>query len=70
MIEHIRRSNRSGFKAGALEAGLARSSGEFLAIFDADFVPPADFLKKTLPWLTDPFWSKAVRTAFARSMRV
>lgn len=44
-----RRSDRSGFKAGALANGLAQATGEYLAIFDADFVPPADFLKKTIP---------------------
>ena len=49
-IEHLRRQDRTGFKAGALEAGLARASGEFIAIFDADFTPPAHFLKQTLPW--------------------
>ena len=54
LIEQIHRKDRTGFKAGALEAGLARSHGEFLAIFDADFVPPVDFLKKTLPWFINP----------------
>ncbi|MDE3088928.1 MAG: glycosyltransferase family 2 protein [Chloroflexota bacterium] len=48
-IALIRRTDRSGFKAGALAAGLPRASGEFIAIFDADFVPPADFLKRTIP---------------------
>ena len=38
-----------GFKAGALAVGLARATGEFIAVFDADFVPPRDFLKKTIP---------------------
>ena len=50
-IEHIRRAHRKGFKAGALAEGLERSSGDFLAIFDADFLPPADFLEQTLPFL-------------------
>src|SRR5581483_11279525 len=49
-IRHIHRSDRVGFKAGALEAGLRCSDGEFIAIFDADFVPPADFLHKTIPY--------------------
>ncbi|HVO33658.1 MAG TPA: cellulose synthase family protein, partial [Elusimicrobiota bacterium] len=53
-IEHVRRSNRTGYKAGALAAGLAGSQGKYLAIFDADFIPPADFLKKTLPYFLDP----------------
>ena len=48
-IVHLRRTNRSGYKAGALEAGLARARGEYLCIFDADFVPPVDFLRYTLP---------------------
>lgn len=45
---HIQRRERVGFKAGALQAGLVRSRGEFLAIFDADFVPPADFLLQSI----------------------
>jgi cellulose synthase/poly-beta-1,6-N-acetylglucosamine synthase-like glycosyltransferase len=49
-ITLIRRTERSGFKAGALAAGLARATGEFIAIFDADFVPPRDFMKKTIPY--------------------
>jgi cellulose synthase/poly-beta-1,6-N-acetylglucosamine synthase-like glycosyltransferase len=48
-IHHIRRKSREGFKAGALNEGLAAARGEFIAVFDADFVPPADFLKKTIP---------------------
>jgi cellulose synthase/poly-beta-1,6-N-acetylglucosamine synthase-like glycosyltransferase len=50
-IRHIHRVDRTGYKAGALEAGLAQSTGEFIAIFDADFIPGADFLQKTLPYL-------------------
>jgi cellulose synthase/poly-beta-1,6-N-acetylglucosamine synthase-like glycosyltransferase len=46
----MHRVDRRGFKAGALEAGLGEASGRFIAIFDADFVPPADFLKRTLPY--------------------
>jgi cellulose synthase/poly-beta-1,6-N-acetylglucosamine synthase-like glycosyltransferase len=53
-IEHLHRTDRMGYKAGALAAGLARARGEFLAIFDADFVPPADFLQKTLPHFHNP----------------
>ncbi len=48
-IEHICRPNRTGFKAGALQNGIERSSGEFIAIFDADFIPNPDFLRETLP---------------------
>ncbi len=48
-IKHIRRGSRDGFKAGALKVGLTSARGEFVAIFDADFVPKADFLLKTIP---------------------
>lgn len=48
-IKHVRRGNRQGFKAGALKEGLATARGEFVAIFDADFVPRQDFLLKTIP---------------------
>lgn len=48
-IKHLRRENRAGFKAGALKEGLATARGEFIAIFDADFVPKPDFLLKTIP---------------------
>lgn len=49
-IHHIHRSNRKGYKAGALQNGLSLAKGEFIAIFDADFVPPPDFLQRTLPY--------------------
>lgn len=49
-IKHIRRSSRSGFKAGALKEGLIDATGEFIAIFDADFVPKRNFLIQTLPY--------------------
>ncbi|MBD3307422.1 glycosyltransferase [candidate division KSB3 bacterium] len=49
-IEHIRRPTRDGFKAGALKLGAERAHGEFLAIFDADFVPPSDFLLQAIPF--------------------
>src|SRR5689334_10918121 len=48
-IVYLHRVDRRGYKAGALEAGLQASHGAFIAIFDADFVPPADFLRRTLP---------------------
>lgn len=51
-IKHIRRPERKGFKAGALAYGLELAQGEFIAIFDADFLPAPDFLKKTLPHFT------------------
>jgi len=53
-IRYIHRDNREGFKAGALENGLASAKGEFVAIFDADFVPEPDFLQKTIHYFTDP----------------
>ncbi len=45
------RDVRTGFKAGALAAGLGDAKGEVIALFDADFVPPPDFLRRTVPWL-------------------
>lgn len=48
------RTNRHGFKAGALQEGMADATGELFAIFDADFVPPRDFLKRTVHFFTDP----------------
>ncbi len=53
-IVHLHRSERTGFKAGALAEGMAQASGEFLVVFDADFVPGPDFLKKTIPYFQDP----------------
>jgi cellulose synthase/poly-beta-1,6-N-acetylglucosamine synthase-like glycosyltransferase len=50
-IELIHRQDRSGFKAGALAHGLETARGEYVAVFDADFVPPVDFLKRTIPHL-------------------
>ncbi|MCE1188947.1 MAG: glycosyltransferase family 2 protein [Ignavibacteria bacterium] len=52
-IVHIRRANREGFKAGALKEGLKTAKGEFVAIFDADFIPQKDFLRKTLPFFAE-----------------
>ncbi len=52
-IKHVSRRNREGYKAGALAAGLAEARGELVAIFDADFIPPEDFLKKTVPAFSD-----------------
>ena len=47
-IAHVHRSNRRGYKAGALAEGMTSATGEFIAIFDADFVPPRDFLRRAL----------------------
>lgn len=48
-IEIIRRGSRQGFKAGALQVALEKTTEDFIAIFDADFSPPKDFLNRTLP---------------------
>ena len=53
-IHHLHRADRTGFKAGALAAGLAQARGELLAIFDADFVPAPDFLRAAVPHFADP----------------
>jgi cellulose synthase/poly-beta-1,6-N-acetylglucosamine synthase-like glycosyltransferase len=52
-ITYIHRENREGFKAGALQEGLKSANGELVAIFDADFIPPADFLRRTVPYFVD-----------------
>ncbi|MEM3755200.1 MAG: glycosyltransferase, partial [Candidatus Bathyarchaeia archaeon] len=51
LIKFIHRNNRNGFKAGALQLALENSTGEFIAIFDADYVPKPNFLKALLPYL-------------------
>lgn len=51
-ICYIHRVNRAGYKAGALANAMACASGEFIAIFDADFIPPQDFLQQTIPYFT------------------
>ena len=53
-ISWIHRTDRTGYKAGALEAGQRVARGSLIAIFDADFVPEADFLRKTVPFFEDP----------------
>jgi cellulose synthase/poly-beta-1,6-N-acetylglucosamine synthase-like glycosyltransferase len=60
-IVQIHRTERRGYKAGALAEGLHVARGEFLAIFDADFIPSPGFLKRTLPFFTDE------RTAFVQA---
>jgi cellulose synthase/poly-beta-1,6-N-acetylglucosamine synthase-like glycosyltransferase len=52
-IVQVRRTDRKGYKAGALEEGLETAKGEFIAIFDADFVPTQDFLQKTVSHFSD-----------------
>jgi cellulose synthase/poly-beta-1,6-N-acetylglucosamine synthase-like glycosyltransferase len=53
-IVHVRREARTGFKAGALDHGMKRAKGEFIAIFDADFLPKRNFLKQTMGHFHDP----------------
>ena len=53
-IKYIHRTDRTGYKAGALEAGLKVATGEFVAIFDADFLPTTDFLQRTIQYFSDP----------------
>jgi cellulose synthase/poly-beta-1,6-N-acetylglucosamine synthase-like glycosyltransferase len=52
-IKYLHRSDRTGYKAGALEAGMKAARGEYIAIFDADFIPPPDFLQRTIHHFTD-----------------
>ena len=52
-ISYMHRDNREGFKAGALQEGLKSANGELIAIFDADFIPPSDFLRRTVPYFAD-----------------
>jgi len=52
-IQYLHRVDRKGYKAGALEAGLKAAKADFIAIFDADFIPPRDFLRRTLPHFSD-----------------
>jgi len=60
-VRHVRRGTRDGYKAGALEYGLRLTGAPFIAIFDADFVPPRDFLRRTIGAFDDP------RVAFAQA---
>lgn len=52
-IQHIHRVDRTGYKAGALDAAMDRVEGDFIAIFDADFIPEPDFLIQTMPYFQD-----------------
>jgi cellulose synthase/poly-beta-1,6-N-acetylglucosamine synthase-like glycosyltransferase len=53
-IEYIHRPHRNGYKAGALQNGLKTATGEIVAIFDADFIPPVNFLRRTVDNFADP----------------
>jgi cellulose synthase/poly-beta-1,6-N-acetylglucosamine synthase-like glycosyltransferase len=52
-MQYIHRTDRVGYKAGALDAGLKTAKGELVAIFDADFIPPTDFLRNVVPHFED-----------------
>ncbi len=54
LISHVRRPTRQGYKAGALAHGMAETDGEFIAIFDADFLPEPDFLRRVIPYFDSP----------------
>ncbi len=53
-VQYCHRTDRTGFKAGALESATKSATGELIAIFDADFIPPRTFLKRTVHYFTDP----------------
>jgi cellulose synthase/poly-beta-1,6-N-acetylglucosamine synthase-like glycosyltransferase len=53
-ITYLHRTDRTGYKAGALEAGMKVAKGRFIAIFDADFIPTDDFLRRTVPFFVEP----------------
>ena len=53
-IAYIHRTDRRGFKAGALKKGLRTAKGALVAVFDADFIPAPDFLKESVPYFQDP----------------
>jgi len=53
-ITYLHRTDRTGYKAGALAAAMKLAKGEFIAIFDADFIPTTDFLRRTVPFFSDP----------------
>ncbi len=65
-ISHLHRTDRSGYKAGALQAAMPQATGEFIAIFDADFVPPPDFLRRALPHFLDELGDLANRPTEAK----
>ncbi|MBS0540351.1 MAG: glycosyltransferase [Proteobacteria bacterium] len=79
-VDHVRRSDRSGFKAGALAAGLALDDAPYAAVFDADFVPPPDWLRRTMPaMLANPRaafvqtrieWGNGAANALTRAQRL
>jgi cellulose synthase/poly-beta-1,6-N-acetylglucosamine synthase-like glycosyltransferase len=78
--EHVRRSDRTGFKAGALEAGMALDDAPYVAVFDADFVPPPDWLKRAMAAMlahpkaafvqTRIEWGNGAHNALTRTQRL
>jgi hypothetical protein len=68
-IQLLRRADRRGFKAGALSEGLRRATGELIAIFDADFVPDSDWLRRTVPYFLDRPRLGMVQTRWAHLNR-
>ncbi len=64
-VAHVRRRQRSGYKAGALAHGLTLTEDAFVALLDADFVPPADFLRRTVPYLLADAGLGVVQTRWA-----
>jgi cellulose synthase/poly-beta-1,6-N-acetylglucosamine synthase-like glycosyltransferase len=65
-IVYVPRTNRDGYKAGALENGLKTAKGQFIAIFDADFVPSTDFLRLTIPYFMNPRGGSSIGMAQTR----
>lgn len=53
-IEHLHRTDRTGYKAGALQEGLNSAKGDLIAVFDADFIPPRDYLRRMIHHFSDP----------------
>src|SRR4051795_1143605 len=52
-VKYVHRTNRVGYKAGALAEGMLQATGEYIAIFDADFIPPRDILRNVVDYFTD-----------------
>ena len=66
-VSVVRRAERTGYKAGALAYGLTQSRGELIAIFDADFIPPRDFLRRSVPLLMDEPTNACLQTRWAHT---
>jgi cellulose synthase/poly-beta-1,6-N-acetylglucosamine synthase-like glycosyltransferase len=70
-IVYLHRTNREGYKAGALEEGLKSATGDYVAIFDADFVPPVDILHNVVHYFTDErsAWCRSAGTTLTATRR-